>query len=50
VLFLVTAATTDIVSDQPDVPIRFILPVMVYPAAMALSGLIRFLQWLGRHS
>jgi hypothetical protein len=49
VLFLVTAAATDIVSDQPDVPIRFILPVMAYPAAMALSGLIRFVQWLGRH-
>ena len=27
----------------------FILPLMAYPAAMALSGLIRFLQWLGRH-
>ena len=49
VLFLVTAATTDIVSGQPDVVIRFILPLMVYPVAMALSGLIRFLQWLGRH-
>jgi hypothetical protein len=47
VLFLVTVATTDIVSDQ-DVQIGFILPLMAYPAAMALSGLIRFLQWLGR--
>jgi len=49
VLFLVTGATTDIVSDQPDVQIGFILPLMAYPAAMALSGLIRFLQWLRRH-
>ena len=49
VLFLVTAAATDIVSDQPDVQIGFILPLMAYPAAMALSGLMRFLQWLGRH-
>jgi hypothetical protein len=49
VLFLVTSATTDIMSNQPDVQIGFILPLMAYPAAMALSGLIRFLQWLGRH-
>lgn len=49
VLFVVTAATTDIVSDQPDIQIGFILPLMAYPAAMALSGVIRFLQWLGRH-
>ena len=47
VLFLVTVAATDIVSDQPSVPLRFILPLMAYPAAMALSGLI--LQWLGRY-
>ena len=49
VLFLVTAAATDIVSHQPDVQIGFILPLTAYPAAMALSGLIRFLQWLRRH-
>ena len=47
VLFLVTAVTTDAVTNQPDVQIGFILPLMVYPATMALSGLIRFLQWLG---
>jgi hypothetical protein len=49
VLFVVTAATTDIVSDQPDVQIGFIVPLMAYPAAITLSALIRFLQWLGRH-
>jgi len=48
VLYLVTAVTTDVVSDDPDAQIGFILPLMVYPAAMALSGLIRFLSWL-RH-
>lgn len=42
VLFLVTAATTDIVSHQPDVQIGFFLPMMVYPAMMMLSALIRF--------
>ncbi|WP_110173497.1 hypothetical protein [Luteitalea pratensis] len=50
VLFLVTAVTTDAVTNQPDVQIGFILPLMVYPATMALSGLIRFLLWLGRES
>ena len=49
VLFLVTAVTAGGVSGQPDVVIRFLVPLMAYPAAMALSGLIRFLQWLGRH-
>lgn len=48
VLFLVTAATTDILSDQPDIVMVFLLPLMAYPAAMALSGLIRFLRWLAR--
>jgi len=46
VLFIVIAAATDIVSDQPDVQIGFILPLMAYPAAMALSSVIRLLQWL----
>jgi hypothetical protein len=46
VLFIIIAAATDIVSDQPDVQIGFILPLMAYPAAMALSSVIRLLQWL----
>jgi hypothetical protein len=50
VLFLVTALTSDAVSNQPAVQLGFILPLMVYPVVMALSGLIRFLLWLARHS
>jgi hypothetical protein len=50
VLYVVTGVTTDAVSNQPDVQIGFIMPLLVYPATMALSGLIRFLAWLGRHS
>ena len=50
VLYLVTAVTTDVVSNQPGVQIGFILPLMVYPAAMVLSGLIRFLAWLRQRS
>ena len=49
VLYLVTGVTTDAVSNQPDVQLGFILPLMVYPAMMALSGLTRFLASL-RHS
>ena len=47
VLYLVTGVTTDAVSNQPDVQIGFVMPLLVYPATMALSGLIRFLAWLG---
>jgi hypothetical protein len=46
VLFLLTNATADIVSDQPDIVIGFILPLLAYPAAMAVSALIRMMRWL----
>jgi hypothetical protein len=46
VLYLIFAATVQIVSHQPDSMIGFILPFITYPATMALSGAIRFFRWL----
>jgi hypothetical protein len=46
VLYLIFAATVQILTNQSDAIIGFILPFIAYPAMMALSGAIRFFQWV----
>ena len=51
VLFLVLGGTATKVANLREGATIFVLPMMVYPAALAIAGLIRLVTWgLGRKS
>jgi hypothetical protein len=49
-LFMTLAQTAEAIAPMREGAMIFILPMMVYPAALGLSGLARFWMWAGRRS